>query len=99
MPHPSFRLLVANAGNPLNWELLGAGLALAGLIILGALTIYWVGRWLKQPPPPPIRPEQQLSQYRTLYDSGEITKEEFDSIRIQLEKKASLPPPSPPDPK
>jgi hypothetical protein len=83
------------AANPMNLELLGATLALVGLILLGAVAVFWAGRWRKPTPPLLPRPEEELSRYRTLYDQGVLSKDEFERIRLRLEKKASKAPPVP----
>jgi hypothetical protein len=79
------------AANPLNLELIGASLALFGLILLGALAIVWAERRWKRSaePPPPETPDS----YRALYDQGVVSKEEYDRIRAHLDEKvrAALP--------
>lgn len=82
-------LLWANANPPPRrpiWDprLLWAGLGLVGLILLGALVIVLLDRWRKRGEPPPLTANEQLAQFRELYERGELSQEEFDRIRARL---------------
>src|SRR5438128_12667087 len=76
--------------NPLSLELLGASLALFGLLLLGAMAWMWANRRWRQPLPPskPL-PEEEVTRYRDLYDQGVLSKEEFERIRLELEKQVA----------
>ncbi len=68
------------------WDprLFWATLALIGVLLVGALVIGAVERWRKRPPPPPFRVGDQLAHFRTLYERGELSAEEFARIRGRL---------------
>ena len=82
------------AANPLNLELIGASLALFGLILMGALAMVWAELRWKRPaaaePPPPQTPEDYLA----LYEQGIVSKNEYERIRTHLQKKLRAAPPA-----
>jgi Short C-terminal domain len=86
----------------LDWEssLLVAGLYLAGALLLGALVIDLVRRWRREPGPERPTPSDQLAQYRSLYEQGVISQEEFERLRTllggELQKSLAVPPRPPP---
>ncbi|HZT82116.1 MAG TPA: SHOCT domain-containing protein [Gemmataceae bacterium] len=75
-------------------------LALAGALFLGALVILWVDRWRKQPVEDRLTPSDQLAQFRSLYERGELSAEEFERLRAhlggQLRKELEAAPEAPP---
>ena len=81
------------AANPLNLELLGASLALFGLILLGAIALIWADRWRKRTAQDEPVPPETAQDYRALYDKGVMSKEEYDRIRAHLEEKLRPAPP------
>ncbi len=81
-------------------DLLLYGSCLAGALLVAAAVIEVVRRWLKRGERPQT-PGDQLAHYRTLYRQGEISQEEFDSLRAVLGgeiQKAVRPPAPPPAP-
>jgi hypothetical protein len=81
--------LVADVGGtpkPGIWEspLFWTSLSLVGVLLLGALIIAIVDRWRKRPVQTTAPPGEQLSQFRSLYERGELSQEEFDRIRARL---------------
>src|SRR5207248_1606105 len=68
------------------WQprLLAATLILVGIILLGALVIYWIDRWRKQSAPPSLTASAQLANFRELYEEGDLSQAEFDRIRARL---------------
>jgi hypothetical protein len=94
--------LVAQAGGaarPGIWEspLFWTSLALVGALLLGALIIALVDRWRKRPVQNTSPAGEQLSHFRSLYDRGEISREEFERIRAllggRLREQLQVPPP------
>jgi hypothetical protein len=81
-PGPVLVEIDAVARRPV-WDprLLGAGLVLVVLLLLGALVIAWVDRWRRRPSQVRLDPRDQLAHFRTLYEDGEISAEEFNRIR------------------
>ena len=86
------------AANPLNLELIAASLALFGLILLGALAIVWAERRWKRTAIPEIPPPQTPEDYRALYEQGVVSKEEYERIRLHLQKTLRGAPPSASEP-
>jgi hypothetical protein len=85
----------------LDWgsSLLVAGLSLAGALLLGALVIALVRRWHREPGLDLLTPNDQLAQYRSLYEQGAISQEEFERLRRllagELQKSLGVPPGAP----
>jgi Short C-terminal domain len=83
--------VVANAklpATPRAWDprLLWLTLALAGIILVGAVVIALLDRWRKHAAPEVSTANDQLAQFRELYERGELSQAEFDRIRATLEK-------------
>jgi hypothetical protein len=66
--------------SPLFWT----SLSLVGALLLAALIIALVDRWRKRPAQKIAPAGDQLSYFRSLYASGDISREEFDRIRARL---------------
>jgi hypothetical protein len=80
-----------------------AALPLIAALIIGAGVIYYVDRWRKREDAPAAPNEDQLSHYRSLYERGELSEDEFNRLKIllggRMRKELNLPaPPSPPTP-
>jgi hypothetical protein len=78
-------------------RLLLAGVYLAGALLVGALLIALIQRWRRRQDKVVLTPEQQLSAYRTLYERGALSQEEFERLRSLLgrEMKPEKPAPGP----
>jgi hypothetical protein len=80
-------------------ELLWAALPLIGVLLLAALVIYFVDRWRKRATAAEddASSNDQLSQFRSLYERGEMSQEEYDRVRAllagQLRKEMNVPAP------
>jgi hypothetical protein len=76
-------------------EVLWAVLPLIGALVLGAAVIYVVDRWRKKSERKPSSAEDELTQYRVLYERGELSQEEFDRLKSllhgRLRKELNLP--------
>jgi hypothetical protein len=86
-------------------ELLWAALPLIGILLFAALVIYIVDRWRKRAAAARDTPASgdQLSHFRSLYERGEMSREEFEQVKAllagQLRKEMNVPaPPAPPPP-
>jgi hypothetical protein len=85
-------------------HLLWAGPIIAGALLLAALVIAWVKRWSQSPSRQRSSAQTQLTHFRTLYERGELSSEEFNRVRAllaervkkELEEPAVTPPPEPP---
>lgn len=84
------------------------GTLLAGVLLLGAILVAWAGKsWRESEKKSSGTPVDQLSEFRSLLDSGEISREEFEKLRQTLGKRiipdqavkeAPLPSPTPEPP-
>jgi hypothetical protein len=54
---------------------------LAAAIFVAVIVLAWARRWSKQPGDEPESAGDQLAQFRTLYERGELSPEEFDRLR------------------
>src|SRR5262249_34882370 len=68
-------------------RLLWATLGLIGILLVGALIIWWVDRWRKRSQEGLDSSGDQLAQFRELYEQGNLSAEEFERIRGLLGKR------------
>jgi hypothetical protein len=77
----------AGAGPLAFWDgdhrILVTGSLLGLALLLGALVIAAVGRWRRRDSSG-LSPSAELSRYRSLYEKGEISQEEFERLRDLL---------------
>ena len=72
------------------------GMLLAGVLLLGAMVVAWVGRAFKDDRKRGISsPEDQLSEFRTMLEAGELTPQEFEIVKRKLGRKISNKEPAP----
>jgi hypothetical protein len=80
----------------LDTSVLLPGLLLVAALLLGAVLIALVGRWRKRAEPEPLDASAQLAQFRSLYEQGTLSQEEFDRLRTllggQLRQALDVPP-------
>jgi hypothetical protein len=81
-------------------ELLMVALPLIGLLLVAALVLFFVDRWRKRRTvvdSDACAPNDQLSHFRSLYERGEMSREEYESVRAllagQLRKELNVPAP------
>ena len=66
------------------------GMLLAGVLLLGAVVVSWVGRAVKEDRKRGISsPEDQLSEFRNMLEAGELTPQEFEIVKRKLGRKIS----------
>ena len=109
------RTILAEAPKRWQWDprLLWASLALIAALLFGALLIAIYDRWRKRQVQDRPPPSDQLAEFRSLYERGELSQEEFDRIKTLLTGQmrealnmpaapapntANPPPPEPPPP-
>jgi hypothetical protein len=87
-------------------SILVPGLYLAGALLLGALIVGAVSHWRRQTRPRGQPVSDQLAHFRSLYEQGAISEEEFNRLRGVLggELRRTLevpavPAPNPPSPR
>lgn len=86
---------------PQDWQfrILKAALPLLVALLLGALVLYFVDRWRKRPMRASSESSDQLTHFRSLYERGEMTREEYERVKglltgeLQREWNVSAPPP------
>jgi len=72
------------------------GMLLAGVLLLGALIVAWVGRSFKDDRKRGVcSPEDQLSEFRNMLEAGELTPQEFEIVKRKLGRKISSKHPAP----
>ncbi len=64
--------------------LLTAGLYLAGVLLAAAVILALLQRWRRQSADDRLTPTDQLAQFRSLYEQGLLSQEEFDRLRNLL---------------
>jgi hypothetical protein len=78
----SFTLL---ADNPPKVQLLVTGLCLAAALLAGAGILALLNKWWRRRRgPEDLSPGAQLAQFRSLYEAGAISQEEFERLRNLL---------------
>jgi hypothetical protein len=93
-------LLLTNPA--LGGQLIWAALPLIGALLAGALILYVIDRWRKrvaEDEEAACAPNDQLSHFRTLYERGEMSREEFEKVKAllagQLRREMNVPGPAP----
>jgi len=59
-------------------------LYLIGALLVAAAIIALFNRWVRRSPEEPANPSDQLAHFRSLYEKGEISQEEFNQLRSLL---------------
>jgi hypothetical protein len=58
--------------------------ALVATLLVGALMLSWIERWRKrQLSDAPGSDLEQISNYRQMFERGELSKEEYDRIKVK----------------
>src|SRR5262245_25683325 len=77
-------------------------LYLVAAIIVGAVVLVLISKWRRSNAPLGPSASDQLAQYRTLYEQGAISQEEYRKLRSllgsELRKDLNLAPPAAPPP-
>jgi hypothetical protein len=60
------------------------GLYLVGALIIGAVVIALAGRWRRSPRSVTATASEQLTEFRSLYEKGQMSREEFERVRTRL---------------
>jgi hypothetical protein len=66
------------------WVILPSGLALAGALLVAGAVIAIASRWRRSPRSITSTASEQLTEFRLLYEKGEMSREEFERIRTRL---------------
>jgi hypothetical protein len=74
-----------NKGSPFDRpEIILGSAALVGALLLGAFVIYLVDRWRKQTALADRQEGLELTDYREMFESGEITEAEYNKLRLKV---------------
>jgi hypothetical protein len=57
---------------------------LAGALLVGALVIAYVSRWRRRADRDLLQPDDQLAHYRSLYEQGAMSQDEFERVKARL---------------
>ena len=78
--------------------LVGTG-ALIAVLLGGAVVIWWLDRWRKKQERASVESTESLTNFRALFENGEITEEEYKRVRgklsTQMRREVGLPIPAP----
>jgi hypothetical protein len=87
----------------LGGRLIWAALPLVGALLAGAIILYVIDRWRKSQAAEEeaaCAPNEQLSRFRSLYEQGEMSREEFEQVKAlltgQLRRELNVPAPAVP---
>ena len=61
-----------------------AALALLAVLLIGVGILAWLDRWRKRPAPSCTTANEQLAQFRQMFEEGELSQAEFDNIKAKL---------------
>lgn len=67
-----------------NLTILWTSLPIIGAMLIGAGIIAWVKRWREQPRSFNLTASDELAHFRSLYDKGELSAEEFTRLQTVL---------------
>ena len=70
-----------------------AGIAVA--LLAGALLVYVADKWRKKTARQVSDSSQELTEFRRMYESGQITQEEYARLRDHVAQRVKTPPPGP----
>src|SRR5262245_8572277 len=72
--------------------------ALAATLLVGAGVVWWVDKWRKRQLNTPVQADElaSLTDYREMYEQGEITEAEYVELRRRVVEKARAMPGGPP---
>jgi hypothetical protein len=83
------------AGNPFDRpEIIWATAGLAGALLVGAIIVLAVDRWRKKGLAPAGPSADELTEFREMFEAGEITEEEYKRLRQQVAERVKQPPPA-----
>lgn len=79
-----------------DWVVVGL---LAGALLAGAVILHYFERWRKSGLTSTRDAASDLTDYRAMFERGEITRPEYEALRAKVAGRAKpAPPPAPPNP-
>jgi hypothetical protein len=76
-------------------EVMWSTLGLAVALLAGALLVYLADRWRKGSAARAADAASELTEFRRMYDRGEITEAEYAKLRDKVAQRVKAPPPAP----
>ena len=75
---------------------------MAGVLLLGAIALFFADRWKKKAIlPDDARAADDLTSFRGMFERGELTEEEYEKVRLRaaerMKRQLGLEPPAPPN--
>jgi len=64
--------------------LIWTGVYLAGALLLGAIVIAAFSKWFRRDVSDTLSASDQLAQFRSMYEKGELSEDEFNRLRAKL---------------
>jgi len=66
-----------------SWSYFLTTVVLMATLTAAALLIVWLGRWMRRPPGD-VSSGDELTRFRSLYERGELNREEYERIKAKL---------------
>src|SRR5438094_295208 len=80
------------AGSPFDRpEIIWGSVGLAAALFAGAMVIYLVDRWRKQAALAERESGLELTDFRAMFESGEITEAEYNRLRLKVANRVKNP--------
>ena len=80
------------AGSPFDRpELIWGSVGLAGALIVGGLVILVVDRWRRRSAMADPQAGLELSDFRAMFESGQISKDEYEKLRLKVADRVKKP--------
>lgn len=87
------------AGSPFDRpELIWGSAGLAAALFVGAIVIYLVDKWRRQTAMTDQESSLELSDFRAMLESGQISKEEYEKLRLKVANRVKKPDAAPATP-
>lgn len=84
-------------GSPLDRpEILYGTAGLVGALLAGAVVLWLIDRWRKRAAMEDRESGTELTDFRAMYERGEITEAEYNRLRLKVADRVKKPPPAPP---
>jgi hypothetical protein len=72
------------SADDLRWRFLPTGLYLVVALLLAAAIIALASRWRRAPRSATVSASDQLTEFRLLYEKGQMSRDEFERVRARL---------------
>jgi hypothetical protein len=76
-------------------EIIWGTAGIAAALFAGALLVYMADKWRKKAAAQVTDNSHELTEFRRMYESGQITQEEYVKLRDRVAQRVKTPPPAP----